>query len=112
MSSVSRKTDYVVAGKTQAQARSGEGTGVRVLPNRTLWTCLIGQESVQRCRVVSKLSLSREETARLADLARLSLSDDELARIAHDLTEIIDYMERLAGIDRAHVRPRPTCWAR
>jgi aspartyl-tRNA(Asn)/glutamyl-tRNA(Gln) amidotransferase subunit C len=60
---------------------------------------------MQRCRVVSELSLSREETARLADLARLSLNDDELARIAHDLAEIIDYMEKLAGIDRAHVQP-------
>jgi len=55
--------------------------------------------------VVSKLSLSREQTARLAELARLSLDDHELARIAHDLTEIIDYMEKLAGIDRADVRP-------
>jgi aspartyl-tRNA(Asn)/glutamyl-tRNA(Gln) amidotransferase subunit C len=55
--------------------------------------------------MVSELSLSREETARLADLARLSLNDDELARIAHDLAEIIDYMEKLAGIDRADVEP-------
>jgi aspartyl-tRNA(Asn)/glutamyl-tRNA(Gln) amidotransferase subunit C len=63
------------------------------------------QEWNQRFRVVSKLSLSREETARLADLARLRLNDDELSRIAHDLAEIIDYMEKLAGLDRADVLP-------
>jgi len=62
-------------------------------------------ESMQGCRVVSEVSLSREETARLAEFARLSLNDEELERIAHDLAEIIDYMEKLAGIDRAHVRP-------
>ena len=47
--------------------------------------------------VVSELSISKEETAHIAELARLSLNESELAQAQHDLSEIIDYMNKIAG---------------
>ncbi len=49
--------------------------------------------------VVSELSISKEETAHIAELARLSLNESELAQAQHDLSEIIDYMNKIAGLN-------------
>ncbi len=55
--------------------------------------------------VVSKLGVSKEETARIAELARLSLDEAELARAQGDLSEIVSYVNKIAGLNTDGVAP-------
>jgi aspartyl-tRNA(Asn)/glutamyl-tRNA(Gln) amidotransferase subunit C len=49
------------------------------------------------------MSLTLEETRRLADLARLELKDDELERLSRELDSILQYVGRLSAVDTAGV---------
>ena len=49
--------------------------------------------------------ISREEVARIAHLARLSLSEDEAGAMAADLDTILDYVEKLRGLDTDDIPP-------
>jgi aspartyl-tRNA(Asn)/glutamyl-tRNA(Gln) amidotransferase subunit C len=51
------------------------------------------------------MSLSLEETARIAHLARLSLTDDELQLFARQLAGILEYAEQVQAVDTAGIPP-------
>lgn len=51
------------------------------------------------------MSLSKEETAKVAGLARLHLSDEELERLAPQLSNIIGFVEELGKLDTEGVEP-------
>lgn len=53
----------------------------------------------------SAARFSLEDVDRLASLARLSLTDDERARLAHDLENILGYVESLRRVDVSGVPP-------
>lgn len=48
---------------------------------------------------------SRDDVLKLAQLARLELSDDEVAEFAVELSEILQYVEQLAAVDVAGLKP-------
>ena len=54
---------------------------------------------------VRLLSLSREQVQHIARLARVGLSDDDIASFSEQLSEILDYFERLRQIDTEDVPP-------
>lgn len=45
------------------------------------------------------MSLTREEVASIAHLARIGLSDEELDRTSRELGNILEYINRLQGIE-------------
>lgn len=49
--------------------------------------------------------IARDDVKKLADLARLELSDSELDRYAHDLEQILGYVEQLRDVDVTGVEP-------
>ncbi len=49
--------------------------------------------------------LTREEVAELAFLARLRLGEDEAERLRGDLSQILEYVEELRGVDTTSVIP-------
>lgn len=49
--------------------------------------------------------ISREEVLHVARLARLHLSEDELVRLQDELSDIIDYVQRIGELDLAGVSP-------
>jgi aspartyl-tRNA(Asn)/glutamyl-tRNA(Gln) amidotransferase subunit C len=49
--------------------------------------------------------LSKEETIHIAKLARLGLSEAEIERYQKDLSSILDYIEKLKGVDVEGVKP-------
>ncbi len=49
--------------------------------------------------------ISPEQAAHIAKLARLALSDDERERLGHDLSRIVDFVEKLNEVDVANVEP-------
>ena len=51
------------------------------------------------------MKLSEQEVRRVAELANLALRDDEIARMAHDLDEILTYIDKLNELDTAGVEP-------
>ncbi len=51
------------------------------------------------------MSVSIEEVRYLAALARLRFSDEEEKRIAGQLSEVLDYMEKLNELDTSGVPP-------
>ena len=51
------------------------------------------------------MSLSMEETAKIAILARLAMRPDELTTISHQLTQVLDYIDQLRTIDTEEVAP-------
>jgi aspartyl-tRNA(Asn)/glutamyl-tRNA(Gln) amidotransferase subunit C len=51
------------------------------------------------------MKLSEQEVRRVAELANLALKDDEIARMAHDLDEILTYIEKLNELDTTGVEP-------
>jgi len=62
------------------------------------------------------LSLSREQVQHIARLARVGLSDDDIAKFSEQLSEILDYFERLRQVDTegipptAHTLPLKNVW--
>ncbi len=51
------------------------------------------------------MKLSEQEVRRVAELANLALRDDEIARMAHDLDEILTYIDKLNQLDTTGVEP-------
>jgi aspartyl-tRNA(Asn)/glutamyl-tRNA(Gln) amidotransferase subunit C len=51
------------------------------------------------------LSLSREQVQHIARLARVGLSEEDIDRFSEQLSEILDYFERLRQVDTEGVPP-------
>jgi aspartyl-tRNA(Asn)/glutamyl-tRNA(Gln) amidotransferase subunit C len=51
------------------------------------------------------MGLSHEEVRRIAELAKLELTDDEVALYAGQLSNILDYFQRLQEVDTSHIPP-------
>lgn len=51
------------------------------------------------------MALSREEVRHVAQLARLDFSDDEEQRMAEEMSQILDYVEKLDELDTSGVPP-------
>jgi aspartyl-tRNA(Asn)/glutamyl-tRNA(Gln) amidotransferase subunit C len=51
------------------------------------------------------MSLSREDVRHVARLARLDFSDEEEARMAEEMSQILDYVEKLDELDTSGVPP-------
>lgn len=49
--------------------------------------------------------LSINDVEKLAKLARLSLTQDEIERFRREFSEILNYVDQLAGVDTAGVSP-------
>ncbi len=49
--------------------------------------------------------LKRDDVIKLANLARLNLSDDEINEYSSELTEILNYVEKLNSVDTAKLKP-------
>jgi aspartyl-tRNA(Asn)/glutamyl-tRNA(Gln) amidotransferase subunit C len=51
------------------------------------------------------MALSREDVRHVAELARLDFSDEEEARMAEEMSQILDYVEKLDELDTSGVPP-------
>ncbi len=51
------------------------------------------------------MSLTPDEVRHIARLARVGLSDDEVSRLQGQLSEILDYFQRLQEVDTENVPP-------
>jgi aspartyl-tRNA(Asn)/glutamyl-tRNA(Gln) amidotransferase subunit C len=51
------------------------------------------------------LALSREQVQHIARLARVGLSEEDIERFSEQLSEILDYFERLRAVDTEGVPP-------
>lgn len=51
------------------------------------------------------MKISETEVRYVADLANLALSDDEIRRLAHDMDEVLVYVEKLNELDTTGVEP-------
>ncbi len=51
------------------------------------------------------MSLTREQVAHIAELAKLELTPDEMEQMARQLSEILDYAERLNQLDTDAIAP-------
>ncbi len=51
------------------------------------------------------MSLTSEEVKHIARLARVGLSDDEEARLQGQLSQILDYFQRLQQVDTGDIPP-------
>jgi aspartyl-tRNA(Asn)/glutamyl-tRNA(Gln) amidotransferase subunit C len=49
--------------------------------------------------------ITRADIERTADLARLDLAEDEIASLTHDLDQILDHVDQLAGLDTTGIEP-------
>ena len=53
------------------------------------------------------MRLTHDEVRHVAELAKLRLSDEEVAEFAGQLSDILEYAERLQEVDTSHVPPTP-----
>lgn len=53
------------------------------------------------------MRLTLDEVRHVAELAKLSLTDDEVVQYAEQLSDILEYAERLQEVDTSHVPPTP-----
>jgi len=51
------------------------------------------------------MAITREEVQHVANLARLEFSEVELERFTQELSQILDYMEKLSELDTSEVEP-------
>lgn len=51
------------------------------------------------------MSVSRDDVQHVAQLARLDFSDDEEERMADELSQILDYVDKLNELDTSGVPP-------
>lgn len=49
--------------------------------------------------------INEDSVQHIAKLARLSLTDDEVKKFAHDLSEVVKYVEQLKELDTEGVEP-------
>ena len=53
------------------------------------------------------MRLTLDEVRHVAELAKLSLTEDEVVQYAEQLSDILEYAERLQEVDTSHVPPTP-----
>ncbi|MDI6794447.1 MAG: Asp-tRNA(Asn)/Glu-tRNA(Gln) amidotransferase subunit GatC [bacterium] len=51
------------------------------------------------------MNISRNKVEHLAALARLELSDEEIEKFSHQLTDILNYAEKINQLDTGAVEP-------
>lgn len=51
------------------------------------------------------MSLSRDQVAHIAELAKLALTEQEMERMARQLSDILEYAERLNELDTSAIPP-------
>lgn len=51
------------------------------------------------------MSLSREQVEHVALLARVGITDEDVDRFSHQLSDVLDYFERLREVDTENVPP-------
>jgi len=51
------------------------------------------------------MSIDREQVLHVARLARLRLSDEEVSKMAHELSNILEHIERIGELDLDGVPP-------
>lgn len=51
------------------------------------------------------MALSHEEVRRIAELAKLDLTEEEVARYASQLSNVLDYFQRLQEVDTSQIEP-------
>lgn len=51
------------------------------------------------------MALSHEEVRKIAELAKLELTDDEVALYAGQLSDVLEYFQRLQQVDTSHIPP-------
>ncbi len=51
------------------------------------------------------MALTREEVEHIAQLARLELSEEEIARYREQLSDVLDYVARLQGLETGDIPP-------
>ena len=51
------------------------------------------------------MKITEQEVRYVADLANLRLTEDEIQAMAHDMDEILGYMEKLGEVDTEGVAP-------
>lgn len=54
---------------------------------------------------MAKATLTADDVRAIADLARLELSEDDVARYQRQLSDILDYFQRLEELDTSHIDP-------
>jgi aspartyl-tRNA(Asn)/glutamyl-tRNA(Gln) amidotransferase subunit C len=54
------------------------------------------------------MAITREEVDHIAELAKLLLTDVEKARFQEQLSDILDYAQRLQALDTEAIPPTPT----
>ena len=54
------------------------------------------------------MALTVDEVRHIATLARLALNEQEEARIAEQLSDVLDYADRLQAIDTSEISPTAT----
>jgi aspartyl-tRNA(Asn)/glutamyl-tRNA(Gln) amidotransferase subunit C len=54
---------------------------------------------------IAYVALSHEEVRRIAELAKLDLTDEEVALYAGQLSNILDYFQKLQQLDTSHIEP-------
>ena len=50
-------------------------------------------------------NLSKEQVEHIAELARIGISDEEKEKFQKDLGAVLDYVDKLEGVDVADVEP-------
>lgn len=51
------------------------------------------------------MSLSKGQVEHVARLARVGLTDDDIERFSHQLSDVLDYFDRLRQVDTENVPP-------
>ena len=54
---------------------------------------------------MTETQLSADDVRAIADLARLELSDADVARYQRQLSDILDYFQKLQELDTSHIDP-------
>ncbi|MYE26021.1 MAG: Asp-tRNA(Asn)/Glu-tRNA(Gln) amidotransferase subunit GatC [Chloroflexi bacterium] len=54
---------------------------------------------------MAKATLTADDVRAIADLARLELSEDDVARYQRQLSDILDYFQKLEELDTSHIDP-------
>ncbi|MCY3798808.1 MAG: Asp-tRNA(Asn)/Glu-tRNA(Gln) amidotransferase subunit GatC [Chloroflexi bacterium] len=55
--------------------------------------------------MMAKATLTADDVRAIADLARLELSEDDVARYQRQLSDILDYFQKLEELDTSHIDP-------
>lgn len=58
-----------------------------------------------RLNSIPRMSVSRDDVRHVAQLARLDFSEDEEAQMADELSQILDYVDKLDELDTSGVPP-------